>query len=142
MKSGIGRRIVLVVGGIIFLTVVVVAVWTGLTQHSRQQTKVIRLELQQIQTALRDYFRDHPGADAAWPAFFVAGQGPKTVWCASQQTEAVVWNLPETIKDYLYQFPVDPSKEVKGVSLYFYQHDDSGRRLGSCTEAADFFLTL
>ena len=142
MKSLTWRHIALAAAVSALALAITLAVWTGLTQHQKQQTKLKKLHLQQIRLAVKDYLRDHPGEEMNWPVFFVAGQRSGTIWCPSKQSEAPVWDLAGRLKDYLYQFPVDPSEEVPGVSLYYFERRADEQRLGSCTEPDNFSLTL
>lgn len=128
---------------IVVMTVIFgLAVTTAITQHRYQQSRLKQLHLQQIALAVRDYLRDHPQADQQWPAAFVAGNQTDAIWCTSLERSVSVWDLGAVIKSYLYQFPLDPSKDTPGISGYYLQRTDSGWHVGACSERRQFELAL
>lgn len=128
---------------IVGLTLIIaVAIFTAFTQHRTQQTRLKQLHLQQIAAAVKDYLRDHPGADQSWPASFVAGDQADTIWCSALQRSVSVWDLAGVIKSYLYQFPLDPSKDTPGISGYYLQRTDTGWHVGACSQNRQFESAL
>ena len=118
----------------LFSIALVLAVWTGLTQHKTIQEQERQASLQQLSLVATSLLRDLPSALAPWAGRPVMiGRIDSTAYCATlAQNIEVSAGIEEVFRPYLREIPYDTDTSQAQLSGWYLNLSGQQLILGSC----------